>query len=176
MTSKNADPGEPVAPTAHVIVASTSAAAGHAPDRTGPVIQDWLRARGFSVEPPRVVADGDPVAQAVRDALAAAPAVILTTGGTGVSPTDRTPEAVAPLLELELPGLLEALRQRGASATPHALLTRGIAGFAGATFLMTLPGSPGGVQDGLAVLNPVLEHLLAQRRGGPDSAAHPPRH
>lgn len=161
--------------TAHVIVASTSAASGTAQDRTGPVISEWLRAHGFAVIGPSVVADGLPVASAVRSALALQPAVILTTGGTGVAPGDQTPEAVAPLLDVELPGLIEELRRRGAATFPNALLTRGVAGFAGHTLIMTLPGSPGGVRDGLAILALVIEHLLAQRTGGEDSAPHPPR-
>lgn len=161
--------------TARVIVVSTSAAAGDAPDRTGPGIVQWLRDAGFTVDPPRIVADGDPAAEAVREALADGPSVILTTGGTGVAPSDRTPEAVAPLLEVQLPGVIEELRRRGADTLPHAILTRGVAGFAGDTFVMTLPGSPGGVRDGLAILAPVLPHLLAQRTGSRDPAPHPPR-
>ena len=150
---------------ARVIVASTSGAEGRAPDTTGPVIRDWLVERGFAVAEPAVVADGAPVATAVSAALAESAAVILTTGGTGVSPTDRTPEAVDPLLDVRVPGLIEELRRAGAAKLPTALLTRGVAGFAGDAFIMTLPGSPGGVRDGLAVLDPVLGHLLGQRTG-----------
>lgn len=155
--------------SARVIVASTSASAGTAADTTGPVIRDWLTERGFDTPLPAVVADGDPVGAAVRGALARRPTVILTTGGTGVSPTDRTPEAVEPLLEMQLPGLIEELRRLGASKLPTALLTRGVAGFSGDTFVMTLPGSSGGVRDGLAILDGVLVHLLAQHRGDPRS-------
>lgn len=160
--------------SARVIVASTSAAAGISTDSTGPAIRDWLVARGFEVPPPSVVADGDPVAAAVRAALSERASVIITTGGTGISPSDRTPEAVDQLLDVRLPGLIEELRRRGAAALPAALLTRGVAGFAGDTFVMTLPGSPGGVRDGLGVLEPVLSHLLAQRTGTPNNG-HPPR-
>lgn len=151
--------------SARVIVASTSAAAGTATDTTGPAIAAWLQERGFSVAGPTVVSDGIDVEHAVRSALDDAPAVIVTTGGTGVSPSDRTPEAVAPLLELQLPGIIEELRRRGAEHLPAAVLTRGVAGFAGPTFVVTLPGSAGGVRDGLAVLEPILDHLLAQRTG-----------
>ena len=153
-----------------MIVASTRGAAGTAADRTGPVIREWLTARGFDTDPVDVVADGPPVADALTAALATSPAVIITTGGTGVSPSDRTPECVAPLLDVQLPGIVEAIRRLGAAATPLAALTRGVAGFAGDTFIVTLPGSPGGVRDGLAVLDPILEHLLAQRTGDPRGA------
>ncbi|WP_241489306.1 MogA/MoaB family molybdenum cofactor biosynthesis protein [Leucobacter celer] len=148
-----------------VIVVSTRAAAGTAEDLTGPVISAWLAQRGFAVDPPVIVPDGAAVAEALRDALATAPAVIVTTGGTGVSPDDQTPEQVAPLLDLQIPGLIEELRRRGAATVPAALLTRGVAGFAGDSFVITLPGSPGGVRDGLDVLDPVLDHLLGQRTG-----------
>lgn len=146
-----------------VVVASTRAAAGQAVDRTGPLIRNWLVDRGFEVTPPHIVADGDPVGDAVRSALAFRPSVLITTGGTGISPSDATPEQLAPLLNVELPGIVEEIRRRGSATVPTAILTRGIAGFAGDTFLVTLPGSPGGVRDGLAVLDDVLEHLLAQR-------------
>ncbi|MBC9954313.1 MogA/MoaB family molybdenum cofactor biosynthesis protein [Leucobacter sp. cx-42] len=152
---------------ARVIVSSTSAAAGTAADRTGPSIVQWLSDRGFSTPPAAVVADGDPVGAAVRAAIDSEVAIVLTTGGTGISPTDNTPEQVGPLLEVQLPGLIESLRARGAAVTPNAALTRGVAGFAGETFIMTLPGSPGGVRDGLAVLAEVLEHMLGQRSGTP---------
>lgn len=158
--------------SAVVVVASTSAAAGEAPDRTGPVIRDWLAARGFAAAAPRIVPDGPAVGAAVRAALGAGADVVITTGGTGISPDDATPEQVAPLLDVSLPGLIEELRRRGSEQVPTALLTRGVAGFAGDAFVMTLPGSPGGVRDGLAVLEPILAHLLGQRRG---RAGHDPR-
>lgn len=151
--------------TAIVLVASTSAAAGIGEDRTGPAILAWLGRRGFETDGPRIVADGAPLGEALRHALDRHPDVVLTTGGTGVSPDDRTPEETLPLLDAQLPGLMEELRRLGAPATPTALLTRGVAGFAGRTFVMNLPGSPGGVSDGLAVLDPVLDHLLQQRAG-----------
>ena len=100
-------------------------------------------------------------------AVATAPAaVIITTGGTGMSPSDRTPEATRPLIDRELPGVAEAIRARGLPHTPKAALSRGLAGTAGDTVIVNLPGSTGGVKDGLAVLDELLEHLVAQVAGG----------
>lgn len=161
-SAPRSDP-RPAARRAVVVVASTSAAAGRSEDRTGPLIRDWLRERGFDAPEPLLVADGAPVGSAVREALAAGAAVIVTTGGTGVSPSDLTPEMVDPLLDARLPGIVEEIRRRGLAASPMSIITRGVAGFAGDAFVVTLPGSPGGVRDGLAVLDGVLEHLLDQR-------------
>lgn len=150
-----------------VVVVSTSAAADPALDTTGPVIAGWLRERDFSVAEPVIVPDGGPVAETITAELLADARVVITTGGTGVTPTDRTPEAVAPLLDLELPGVLEEVRRRGlAGAGPTALLSRGVAGIApSGAFVVTLPGSRGGVADGLAVLDGLLDHVLAQVHG-----------
>ncbi|GAB3634309.1 hypothetical protein GCM10027421_36630 [Microbacterium shaanxiense] len=155
---------------AAVLVASTRAAAGTYEDRTGPVIADWLRARGFDSADPVIVAD-TAIADALAELLAQHPDVILTTGGTGVSPDDRTPEATRALLDMELPGIAEEVRRRGAEVTPTAILSRATAGVAGGTLVMNLPGSTGGVRDGLAVLGQVLDHLLDQIAGG-DHPAH----
>lgn len=163
-----ASPHAHTAHTAHVIVASTRGASGERPDTTGPVIAKWLRERGFETPAPIVVADAD-----IQSALAASvheqPAVIITTGGTGVSSTDATPEATAALLDRDLPGISEALRARGLASTPMAALSRGLAGVAGRTVIVNLPGSTGGVADGLAVLTDLLPHLVDQVSG---SAQH----
>jgi len=170
-------PGPPSAGRASVVVVSTQAAADRALDRTGPVIAAWLRERGFEATDPIVVPDGGPIAGTVGAELLAGARVVITTGGTGVTPTDRTPEAIAPLLDLELPGIIEEIRRRGLDgAGPTALLTRGVAGIAtsaagGGALVVTLPGSRGGVADGLAVLDGVLDHVLAQLHG----AGHAPR-
>jgi len=150
-----------------VIIASNRAAEGIYPDRSGPIMVTTVQAWGFEVGDPVVVGDGDPVGLALTGAIEAGADVVLTSGGTGVSPTDRTPEVTAPLLDRELPGVAEAIRAHGVAAgVPTAMLSRGLAGVAGRTVIVNLPGSTGGVRDGLAVLEPVLVHLIDQVRGG----------
>ncbi len=149
---------------AAVVVLSTAGAAGTREDTTGPVIEAWLVERGYTVSR-SIVADADAPAELTR-VVATGPAVVVTTGGTGLSPTDRTPEATAPLLDRELPGVAEAIRARGLASTPTAALSRGLAGVHGGTVIVNLPGSRGGVADGLAVLDGQLDHLVAQIAGG----------
>jgi molybdenum cofactor synthesis domain-containing protein len=152
---------------AAVVVASNRASTGVYEDTTGPLIVDALRRWGFEVGEPAVVGDGAPVAEAIRAALADGVAVVLTTGGTGINPTDRTPEATGPLLDRELPGVAEAIRSHGvAGGVPTAMLSRGLAGVAGSAVVVNLPGSRGGVRDGLAVLADVIPHAVDQLMGG----------
>ena len=151
---------------AAVVVASNRAAAGVYADSTGPLIVEALRADGWDVEDAAVVPDGEPVAEAIRAALAGGARAVLTTGGTGLTPTDRTPEVTGPLLDREVPGIAEAIRAFGvASGVPTAALSRGLAGISGDALVVNLPGSTGGVRDGLAVVLPLLRHAVEQIRG-----------
>lgn len=148
---------------AEVVVASNRAAAGIYEDATGPLLVDFLRGLGFTVDDPVVVPDGDPVGVAISAAVESGARVVLTTGGTGLTPTDRTPEATRPLLEREVPGLAEAIRAHGvAKGVPTAVLSRGLAGIVGSALVVNLPGSRGGVKDAIEVLSPVLVHAVEQ--------------
>ncbi len=150
-----------------VVCASTRAATGVYEDRTGPLIVTALREWGFEVGDPVVVPDGEPVSDALREAIAAGVDVVLTTGGTGISPTDATPEMTARHLDRQLPGIAEAIRAAGvAKGVPTAMLSRGLAGAARHTLIVNLPGSTGGVKDALALLADVVPHAVDQLAGG----------
>jgi molybdenum cofactor synthesis domain-containing protein len=151
---------------ARVIVASNRAATGVYADTSGPRLVAGLRELGCAVEDPVVVKDGEPVAEALREAVAEGVDVVVTSGGTGVTPTDRTPEATRGVLDFEIPGIAEAIRAYSRDRVPAAALSRGLAGVAGRTLIVNLPGSTGGAKDGLAVLGPLLRHTVDQIRGG----------
>ena len=149
------------------VTVSNRAAAGVYADKSGPVLAELLRMAGCAVDGPVVIPDGDPVEAALRDALAAGYDVVVTTGGTGLTPGDLTPEMTRRVLDREIPGIAEALRAAGAAAgVPSAILSRGVAGVTGRTLIVNLPGSTGGVRDGMAVLAPVLGHAVSQINGG----------
>ncbi len=153
--------------TALVVTVSTRAAAGVYIDRSGPIIAGALAELGFAVTGPDVVPDGNDVAHALLAGIRAGHAVIITTGGTGLSPDDHTPEQTRLTLDRELPQLAAAIAAYGVDhGVPTAVLSRGVAGTAGRTLIVNLPGSTGGARDGMAVLAPLLDHAISQLRGG----------
>jgi molybdenum cofactor synthesis domain-containing protein len=156
-----------VTSSALVITVSTRASAGVYEDRSGPVLASGLTELDFEVDGPLIVPDGDEVGQALRDGVEQGYAVILTTGGTGLNPHDHTPEQTRAVIEVEIPQLAAAVARYGVDhGVPTALLSRGLAGVAGRTLIVNLPGSSGAARDGMAVLSPVLAHAVSQIRGG----------
>jgi molybdenum cofactor synthesis domain-containing protein len=165
MNDRPAD--RPTARTAAVITISTRAAAGVYADTSGPIIVAELLDAGFEVDDPVVVADGEPVVTALQAAVAAGHAVIITSGGTGLNPNDHTPEMTRRVVEREIPQLAAVIARYGVDhGVPTAVLSRGIAGTAGNSLIVNLPGSRGGARDGMTVLKPLLDHAVSQIRGG----------
>lgn len=162
---------------AYVLVVSSSVARGDATDTTGPELAEWLRGLGFATPDPVRVSDGHAVAEALEQVLRDAPAVVITTGGTGLTPDDVTPEMTARFIERRIPGIEQALIAQGLQHTPHAALSRGIAGVAGSTLVINLPGSRSAVRDAMVTLAPVVPHACDQianvrthGRGGEEAA------
>lgn len=151
---------------ARVIVASNRAAAGVYVDTSGPILVAGLRELGFDVPEPLVVPDGEPVGLAIQAAVEERADLVLTSGGTGITPTDLTPDVTAAILDYEVPGIAEAIRAQSRATVPAAALSRGRAGVAGRTLIVNLPGSTGGARDGLAVLGPIVVHAVEQLGGG----------
>jgi len=151
---------------ARVIVASNRAASGVYEDTSGPLLVSGLWKLGCAVDEPVVVPDGEPVGQALREAVAQGYDLVLTSGGTGITPTDRTPDLTRTVLDYEVPGIAEAIRAHSRDRVPTSALSRAVSGVAGRTLVVNLPGSTGGAKDGLAVLGPILPHAVDQLRGG----------
>jgi molybdenum cofactor biosynthesis protein B len=167
------DSGIPAGARARVITVSDRAHAGAYPDRSGPLLGSLLAELGFGVDGIVLVPDDvEIIVSALLAAVGDGVALVVTTGGTGLAPRDVTPEATRQVIEREVPGLAEALRAAGRKAVPTAVLSRGLAGTRDGTLLVNLPGSTGGVRDGVAALAPVVGHAVVQLRGGDDHAAH----
>jgi molybdenum cofactor synthesis domain-containing protein len=153
--------------TARIVVASNRAASGVYEDTSGPILAEGLRAAGLDVAEPIVVPDGGPVEAALREAAADGVDLVVTSGGTGLTSTDLTPEATSRVIDFEVPGIAEAVRAAGLAKTPHAALSRGICGVARRTLIVNVAGSSGAAKDALAVLTAeLLEHAVSQLHDG----------
>ena len=158
---------------AAVITVSTKGAAGERMDESGPAMRDGLVAAGHEVVSATLVTDDvAKIANAILDAVRAGANVVLTSGGTGLSPNDVTPEATRRVVDREIPGIAEALRATSLAKTPHGMLSRAVAGAVGATLVVNLPGSPRAVRESLAVLLPVLPHALELLAGESGESGH----
>jgi molybdenum cofactor biosynthesis protein B len=153
-----------------VLTVSDGVHAGEREDRSGDALEELLRVDGYEVVRRIVPDERDAIAVAIGE-LAGEASVVLTTGGTGFGPRDVTPEATRPRLDREAPGIAEAIRADALTRTPHALLSRGVAGLVGATLVVNLPGSTGGCRDGYAVLRAALRHGL-ELAAGDTATAH----
>ena len=156
---------------AAVLTVSDGVSAGVREDTSGDLLEELLRHEGFEVERNVVTDDAEVISDAIRRLSDSGAAVVLTTGGTGFAPRDVTPEATRVVVEREAPGIAEAIRANALAHTPHALLSRGVAGLRGATLVVNLPGSPGGCRDGFEVLRPALRHGL-ELAAGDTATAH----
>jgi cyclic pyranopterin phosphate synthase len=166
----------PAGTPAAVITCSNRSARGERPDDSGRILAEELTSWGCDVAGPRVVPDEvSAISAAIRTAIADGAALVVTTGGTGVTPTDVTPEATHPLLDRQIPGIAETLRAAARDRVPTSVLSRGLVGLASGCLVVNLPGSPGGVRDGVAVLRPLVGHLVDQAHGGDHPLVNPSR-
>ena len=165
MTPSGEAPGHVSHGSARVITVSTRAASGEYSDTAGPAAAQTLREHGFAADDVVVVADGSPVYDALRDALDLRYDLILTVGGTGIAPSDETPEQTRRLLEWEIPGVAEYIRSHSWKRVPTAALSRGVCGVTGSTLILNVPGSRSAAIECVSLSAGILAHAVAQLRG-----------